>query len=157
MKTISFKPLPKVADSADAWVTDRLVADGGLALPAPMTTAGERFTIDVPLDLPTLARQNLDAFGRCGAVLVRAAREISWECLGLAQDRLQKNLDGLASLARCRTAPEFATVQSELVRDSLRELFEDSRRLAAMSVRAADEAAEAVAPRGQSFAWRRAA
>ena len=37
----------------------------------------------------------------------------------MIQERLQKNLDGVNALARCRTLPEFLAAQSSLFRDNL--------------------------------------
>lgn len=150
MKTVSFK-LPRNNAPAQNWVIDSLTAEDQPALPRPIPEEPERLTIDVPVSLQRQARQTLEAFGRCGAVLMRGAAEMSWECLGLAGDRLQMNFDGLARVARCRTAQEFAEVQSQLVRDNVRDMLENSRRVAEMSMRVADDAAQALVMRNPSW------
>jgi hypothetical protein len=62
----------------------------------------------------------------------------------LAQERLRKNTEGLARLAQCRNVPDFAAVQSELVRENLREMIDNTRRLAEHSMQVAQEAAQVI-------------
>src|ERR671926_1654270 len=47
--------------------------------------------------------RNLKAIAECNAVLAQGFQNISREWASLAQDRLQKNLDGLNTLLRCRS------------------------------------------------------
>jgi hypothetical protein len=94
-----------------------------------------------------LARQatrNLEAITETGSVLVRGLQEISREWIELAQERLRKNTEGLARLAQCRNVRDFAAVQSELVRENLREMIDNTRRIAEHSMQVAQEAAQVI-------------
>jgi hypothetical protein len=53
-------------------------------------------------------------------------------------------VDSLNRLAACRSVQDFLAVQSELVRDSLRQMIDTNRRVAEVSLRAAEEAARSV-------------
>src|SRR5215213_622166 len=84
--------------------------------------------------------------------MARGLQEVSQELLGLAQERLSKNVDGLNRLAGCRSMQEFVSVQSDLVRDNLQQVVRDNlqqvietnRRVAEVSLRIADEAARTI-------------
>ena len=70
-------------------------------------------------DLTERATQNLQAVTQSSAILARGIQEASGECLEMVQERVQKNLDGVNALVRCRTLPEFLAAQSSLFRDNL--------------------------------------
>jgi hypothetical protein len=86
------------------------------------------------------ATQNLQAVTQSSTILAREIQELSGECLEMVQDRVQKNLDGVNALVRCRTLPEFPAVQSSLIRDNLELTLSNGRRLAELSTRVADHA-----------------
>jgi phasin family protein len=88
--------------------------------------------------------QNLQAVTRSSVTLARGMQDASGECLEMIQERLQKNLDGLNALARCRTLPEFLAAQSSLVRDNLEMTLTNSRRLAELSTEVAGRATQTV-------------
>jgi hypothetical protein len=86
------------------------------------------------------ATQSLQAVTRSSAILARGLQEASGECLEMVQERVQKNLDGVNALARCRTLPEFLAAQSSLIRDNFELTLTNSRRIAELSARVADTA-----------------
>src|SRR5919107_660767 len=88
--------------------------------------------------------QNLEAVTRSSVTLARGMQDASGECLEMIQKRLQKNLDGVNALARCRTLPEFLAAQSSLVRDNLELTLTNSRRLAELSTEVAGRATQTV-------------
>ena len=88
--------------------------------------------------------QNLQAVAQSGTVLARGVQEVSREWFELSQKRLQKNLDGLSSLAQCRSVPDFIAVQTSLIRDNLEQTFDNSRRMADLTMQLADEASRIV-------------
>jgi hypothetical protein len=88
--------------------------------------------------------QNLRAVRQASTVLVRGAQEVSQEMFGLVQEQLTKRVDGLNRIAGCRSVRAFVAAQSELMRDNLALVIDTNRRIAALSVRIADEAAEAI-------------
>lgn len=87
------------------------------------------------------ATQSLQAVTQSSALLARGVQEASGECLEMVQERVQKNLDGMNALVRCRSIPEFLEVQSSLFRDNLELTLTNSRRIAELSARVADTAA----------------
>ena len=90
------------------------------------------------------ASQNLQAVRQASTVLVRGAQEVSQEWFGLVQEQLTKRVEGLNRMAGCRSVRAFVAAQSELMRDNLQLAIDTNRRLAALSVRIADEAADAI-------------
>jgi len=95
-------------------------------------------------ELARRSSQNLQAVTQASTVLARGFQEASNEVFRLAQERLTKNMDGLNRLAGCRSVQDFVAVQSDLVRDSFWQVIDTNKRLAEVSVRAADEAAQAI-------------
>jgi hypothetical protein len=98
-------------------------------------------------DVQSLAEEssrNLQAVAQAGTVLARGVQDVSREWFELSQKRLQKNLDGLSSLARCRSVPDFMAVQTSLIRDNLEQTLDNSRRMADLTRQLADEASRTV-------------
>ncbi len=88
--------------------------------------------------------RNIEAMAECNTVLAHGFQDISREWASLAQKRFERNLDGFQALLRCRTPQDFIAVQSKLMRDNLELLVDNSRRLAEMSVKVADAAAQKI-------------
>jgi len=102
------------------------------------------------------ATQNLQAVTQSSAVLARGIQEASGECLEMVQERMQKNLDGVNALFRCRSLPEFLEAQSSLMRDNLELTLANSRRIAELSARVAETAARAATAEANRSAGRAA-
>jgi phasin family protein len=101
-------------------------------------------------DLAGRTSQNLQAIAKSTTVLARGMQDVSQEWLGLVQDRMQKNLDGLGALTRCRTVPDLLEAQSALLRSNLTQMLENSRRIVELSSRIANEATETMAARTEA-------
>ena len=86
--------------------------------------------------------------------LARGLQDVSREVADRSQKRLQRNLDGLQALARCRSVTDFVEVQSSLMRDNLEQTVENSRRIAELTIQVADEAARTVSMRAEKTAAR---
>src|SRR3954462_12474228 len=95
-------------------------------------------------ELARRSSQNLQAVSQASSVLMKGAQEVSHEVLGLVQDRLTKNIDGLSRLAGCRSVQDFVPVQRDLVRDGLQQVIDTNKRVAEVSLRIADEAARSI-------------
>jgi phasin family protein len=91
-------------------------------------------------DLAEQTAQHLRAIAQSSTVLARGIQDVSQEWIGLAQDRMQKNLEGLNALARCRSMPDFVALQSSLMRNNLEQMLESTRRIAELSSRITNEA-----------------
>jgi phasin family protein len=105
------------------------------------------------------ATRNLEAITETGSVLVRGFQDVSREWVELAQHRLQKNTEGLARLAQCRNLQDLAAVQTEIARENLQEMIDNSRRIAERSMQVAQDAAQVITAESSKAAerFRRAA
>ncbi len=90
------------------------------------------------------ASHNLRAVAQSSTALARGLQEVSREVVTRSQQRLQRNLDGLQALARCRSMTDFVEVQSSLLRDNLEQTMENSRRFAELTLQMTDEVTKTV-------------
>ena len=88
--------------------------------------------------------KNVQAIVQTTTVLARGFQELSGEMLKLSRDRLEKNIDALTTLSRCRSIQDVFALQSSLVRGNLELTLQNNRRFAELSVRLADEASQAI-------------
>ena len=95
-------------------------------------------------ELARRSSQNFEAVSQASSVLVKGAQDVSREWLGLAQERIRTNLEAVNRIAGCRSVQDVLTVQSDLVRDNLQQAIDTSRRVAELSVRVANEAAQTI-------------
>src|SRR5215217_6917390 len=100
------------------------------------------------------AAHNLRAVAQSSTVLTRGLQEVSREVVSRSQQRLQRNLDGLQALARCRSMTDLVEVQSSLLRDNLEQTLESSRRLAELTLQMTDEATKTVTVQADKTAQR---
>ena len=100
------------------------------------------------------AAHNLRAVAQSSTALARGLQEVSREVVTRSQQRLQRNLDGLQALARCRSMTDFVEVQSSLLRDNLEQTVENSRRLAELTLQMTDEATKTVTVQAEKTAQR---
>ena len=88
------------------------------------------------------SKQNLEAVTRCGTVLSQAFQDASRSLFDLGQKQFQRNLDGLTKLTRAKSVQEFTAIQSDLVREGLQHLVQDSKAITDTSARAVEEASK---------------
>ena len=89
--------------------------------------------------------QNMQAITGCGMLLTQAYQDIAREWYELAQKQAQRNLAGLTALSHCHSLQEVAVLQSDHVRDSLRQMIADGGVIAKRSLKAVDEASKTLA------------
>src|SRR5215210_7780084 len=110
--------------------------------------AADRFTSKLGFsgqDSERLARQskqNIEAVTRCGTVLTQAFQDASRNWFELAQKQFRRNLEGLNKLTHAKSVQEFTAIQSDLMRDGLQHMVQDSKVIAETSVRAVEEASK---------------
>ena len=95
-------------------------------------------------ELARRASRNIETVSQASTVLTKGAQELSREWFDLMRDQLAKQLDAMNRIAGCRSLQDLVTVQSEIVRDGLRETVNTSRRIAEVSIRIAEEAARII-------------
>ncbi|GJE43282.1 phasin family protein [Methylobacterium soli] len=128
--------------------TKRIVQKGLETASQQARDVADRFTRTLGFsgeDSERLARQskqNLEAVTRCGTVLTQAFQESSRHWFDLSRKQWQRNLDGLNKLTHAKSVQEFTAIQSDLVRESLQHVIQDSRTIAETAVRAVDEASK---------------
>jgi hypothetical protein len=85
------------------------------------------------------SKQNIEAVTRCSTVLSQAFQDASRSLFDLGQKQFQRNLEGLNKLTRAKSVQEFAAIQSDLVREGLQHMVQDSRAITDTSARAVEE------------------
>ena len=93
-------------------------------------------------ELARRSSETFEAVAQARAVLARGSQEVSQELLGLAQERSRTAVEGLNRLAACRSVQALVAAQSDLLRDNVALAIHTNQRIAALSVRVADEAAQ---------------
>jgi hypothetical protein len=88
------------------------------------------------------SKQNMEAVTRCGTVLSQAFQDASRNWFELGQKQWQRNLDGMNKLAGSKSVQEFTSIQSDLVREGLQQMVQDSRGIAETSLRAIEDASK---------------
>ncbi|WP_262265711.1 phasin family protein [Microvirga yunnanensis] len=106
------------------------------------------------LGLSEEAAHNLRAVAQSSTTLAHGLQDVSREVVARTQQRLQRNLEGLQALARCRSMTEIFEVQSSLLRDNLEQTIENNRRLAELTLQMADAATKTVTVQADKTAQR---
>jgi phasin family protein len=76
--------------------------------------------------------------------VTQGMNEISREYFHYARGQMERHIDRLNELWRCRTAHEFAALQSDIVREAATSALENSRHLAEISLRVAEDAGKRI-------------
>ncbi len=115
------------------------------------------FSGDRGQELTRQSTQNMQAVTQTSTVLVRGFQDVSQECLNVLREQLQRNVDGVTALLRCRSVQDVMAAQSEFLRTSLESTVEGTRWLAEVSTRLANEASQTLATHADRGGRRRAA
>src|ERR1700712_867250 len=88
------------------------------------------------------SKQNMEAVTRCGTVLTQAFQDVSRNWFELSQKQWKRNLDGFSKLTSAKSVQEFTAIQSDLVREGLQHMVQDSKAITETSARAVEEASK---------------
>jgi phasin family protein len=88
--------------------------------------------------------RNLECIVQSGTILAGGMQNISREMLEFTRNRMEQNLHRVDALANCRTPQEIFAAQSDLMRDSLEDFVQSTRRISEISMQMADEAARKI-------------
>jgi hypothetical protein len=86
--------------------------------------------------------RNVEAILHSSTVIVDGVQTISREWLTFVQNRAERNMAQLEALANCRSMQDCIAVHTDLVRDNLEDLLATTRRVAEVSTRMVDHAAQ---------------
>ena len=87
------------------------------------------------------ARENMDVMVQCGSVLMDGMQSIMREWMGLAQEAMARNVDGINTMMRSRSVQDLYAAQSRMVKDEVALLLNRSVRISELSAKTANDAA----------------
>ena len=82
----------------------------------------------------------LKTFNDSSTVLASGYQEVSRQWISMAQQRFQRNMEGVMALSQCRSPQAFIAAQVSLLRDNLELTLENSQRITQLSSGIFDEA-----------------
>ena len=88
--------------------------------------------------------RTIGALAESSTVLAQGFQTISREWMTFAQDRAQKNAEGIGALMGARTLQDVLTIQSNLMRDNLEHALAGGRRFAELSAQVTGDAGRKV-------------
>jgi phasin family protein len=145
--------------------TDTAAQEAGRETLSTAAQGAQRFTDQVTQifgltgerseELTRRSSQNLEAMTQASSAVARGFQDLSREWFSLVQETTQKNIEGFAALARCRTVPELLSAQANLVQNTLQQTIDGTRRMAEVSSRVMTDASQNVV--AQANSTRRAA
>jgi hypothetical protein len=94
----------------------------------------------------TLARDSLRGFSAvsdAGLALAGTMQELSREMVSIVEDGWRHQVDGLTTMASCRTMPELMAAQAAFAKQTLDRTMQAQRRLAGVVMRQASATGEA--------------
>jgi hypothetical protein len=86
--------------------------------------------------------RNVEAILHSSAIIADGVQTISREWLTFVQNRAERNMERLETLANCRSVQDCIAAHTELVRDHLQDLLQTTKRVAEVSTRMVDEAVQ---------------
>ena len=101
------------------------------------------FSAEGSEQLAAKSKRDIEAVSRCGTVLTQAFQDAARGWFELGQKQWSRNLEGLNRLAGTKSVQEFTAVQSELLREGLQAMVQESRAMTESSLRSVDQASKA--------------
>jgi len=93
-------------------------------------------------DVVGYGKDNVDAVMKSNAVLVKGVEDINKALFGLAQASLDDSVAATKKILGCKTVTDVIDAQAELARAGYAKAVDDGHRIADMSVKLAEEAAQ---------------
>ncbi|WP_407112685.1 phasin family protein [Bradyrhizobium sp. LMG 9283] len=84
--------------------------------------------------------RNAEAIMYSTTAVAKGMNGVSREYFDFVRQQIERTMDRMNELWRCRTPHDLAAVQTDLMRDSIRSALDTSRRMADMSLKVADDA-----------------
>jgi hypothetical protein len=89
--------------------------------------------------------RNAEAIMYSASAVAKGMNGVSREYFEFVRQHVERSMDRINELWRCRTPYDVAAVQTDLVRDTIRNAMDASRRMADMSLKVADDAGNHIA------------
>jgi hypothetical protein len=86
--------------------------------------------------------RNVETILHSSAIIADGVQTISREWLTFVQNRAERNMERLEALSNCRSVQDCVAAQTDLVRDSIEDLLQTTRRIAEVSNRMVDQAVQ---------------
>ena len=84
--------------------------------------------------------RNAEAIMYSTTAVAKGVNGVSREYFDFVRQQIERTMDRMNELWRCRTPQDLTAVQTDLMRDSIRSALDTSRRMADMSLKVADDA-----------------
>ena len=85
--------------------------------------------------------RNVEAILHSNTVIADGVQTIAREWMTFVQNRAERNMERFEALTNCRSVQDCIAVQTDLVRDSIEDLLQTTKRVAEVSTRMVDQAA----------------
>lgn len=95
------------------------------------------------------AQHNVQAMVQCGSVLMDGMQNVWREYLSFTQEAMQRQMNGMSTIMRTRSVPDFYAAQSDLVKDELELWLNRSVRISELSAQTANDAARRLTERAE--------
>ncbi|WP_246649561.1 phasin family protein [Bradyrhizobium canariense] len=89
--------------------------------------------------------RNAETIMYSATAVAKGMNGVSREYFEFVRQQIERSMDRMNELWRCRTPHDLAAVQTDLVRDTIRSAMDSSRRMADMSLKVVDDAGDHIA------------
>jgi len=86
--------------------------------------------------------RNVEAILHSNALIADGMQTIAREWMTFVQNRAERNMERFEALTNCRSVQDCIAAQTDLVRDSIEDLLQTTKRVAEVSTRMVDQAAQ---------------
>jgi hypothetical protein len=86
--------------------------------------------------------RNVEAILHSNALIADGVQTIAREWMTFVQNRAERNMERFEALTTCRSMQDCIALQTDLVRDSIEDLLQTTKRVAELSTRMVDQAVQ---------------